>query len=134
MAKQKRILLIEDDENLRDLVEEWLVFEEYAVVSCSSGAQGIENLDMLSFDAIILDWHLGDMSGLDILRRYRERGGRTPVMMLTGNNTGAERDQAMKAGANHYISKPFKLDQLSMAVANLVATGGGADNLNTQRS
>ncbi|MBU6452210.1 MAG: response regulator transcription factor [Cyanobacteria bacterium REEB67] len=134
MAKQKRILLIEDDENLRDLVSEWLVFEEYAVVSCSSGAEGVENLSMLGFDGVILDWHLGDMSGLDILRKYRAGGGQTPVMMLTGNNTGAERDQALKAGANHYISKPFKLDQLSRAVADLVSKGGGADDFNTLRS
>ena len=116
-----RILLVEDDENLRDLVEEWLVFEKYTVVACASGLEAVEQLSMLDFDCVMLDRHLTDINGIEILTRLRAEGKTVPVIMLTGSNSAAERKQGLEAGASAYISKPFKLNELSGELARLVA-------------
>ena len=116
-----RVLVVEDDENLRDLVQEWLILEKYTVVSCSSGLEAIEQLSMLNFDIVLLDWHLLDVNGIDVLKKYRASGGRAPVLMLTGSTTISEREEALKAGANTYMSKPFKLSELSANLVQLLA-------------
>ena len=120
-----RILLVEDDENLRDMVQEWLIFEKYTVACCGSGLEAIEQLSVLSFDIILLDWHLNDVDGIDVLKKYRAAGGAAPVLMLTGSTTLAQREEALVAGANSYLSKPFKLRDLS---ANLTQLLAGSDS------
>ena len=118
-----RVLIVEDDPNLREMIEEWLIFEKYTVSACGSGIEAIEQLDALRFGCIILDWHLGDMTGIDILKKYRQAGNKTPVMMLTGSNHKADRDLALASGADAYISKPFKLHELSHVLGKLIAQG-----------
>jgi len=116
-----RVLVVEDDENLRDLIQEWLILEKYTVVSCASGLEAVEQLSMLTFDIILLDWHLIDLNGIDVLKKYRAAGGASPVLMLTGSTTMAEKAEALKAGANNYMSKPFKLSELSANLVQLMA-------------
>jgi OmpR-family two-component system manganese-sensing response regulator len=118
-----RVLIVEDDENLREMIEEWLIFEKYTTSACGSGVEAIEHLDAGRFDCVILDWHLGDMTGIDILNKFRAGGGITPIMMLTGSNHKADRDLAMASGADTYICKPFKLHEISLALQELIAKG-----------
>jgi two-component system response regulator AtoC len=83
---------------------------------------------MLSFDIILLDWHLSDINGIDVLRKYRAGGGNAPVLMLTGSTTLAEKEEALSSGANSYMSKPFKLKELSDNLIELLA--GNRSNRN----
>ncbi len=116
-----RVLVVEDDTNLREMVEEWLILEKYTVVTCETGQEAIEQLCMLRFDILLLDWHLSDGTGIEILKHYRKSQGKGIVLMLTGSTTQAEREYAIKEGADGYMSKPFKLTDLSQTLQRLVA-------------
>jgi len=123
-----RVLIVEDDENLRDMVREWLVFEKHVVTACGSGMEALEQLSVLTFDVILLDWHLEDMYGIDILKKFRAAGGTTPVMILTGGSGNEDREKAMQAGANSYVRKPFKLTDLSQSITALILKESGGQN------
>jgi DNA-binding response OmpR family regulator len=116
-----RILVVEDDTNLREMVCEWLIHEKFTVVSCETGAEAVEQMMLLRFDVLLLDWHLGDCTGIDLLTQYRQHQGKGVVLMLTGSTTNAEREEALKKGANGYMIKPFKLNELSQTIAYLLA-------------
>ncbi|NJL70989.1 MAG: response regulator transcription factor [Candidatus Competibacteraceae bacterium] len=72
------ILLVEDDENLRETVHDWLHFEKYRVETAADGLEAMEQLSVNHFDLIVLDWHLPHLDGIDVLKRYREGGGSRP--------------------------------------------------------
>ncbi len=110
------LLVVEDDENLRQTVQDWLIFEKYTVEVATSGPDALEQLSMNVFDLIILDWFLPDINGIDVLKRYRAAGGRTPVLMLTGQDSKDARQVGLDAGANSYLKKPFKLQELSAQI------------------
>jgi DNA-binding response OmpR family regulator len=116
-----RILVVEDDNNLREMVCEWLIHEKFTVVSCETGAEALEQMALLRFDVLLLDWHLEDCTGIDLLTQYRSHQGQGRVLMLTGSTTVAEREEALRKGANAYMSKPFKLGELSQTIAKLLA-------------
>ncbi|MBS1989888.1 MAG: response regulator [Cyanobacteria bacterium SZAS LIN-2] len=115
-----RILIVEDDENLRDMIREWLIFEKHTVQGCGTGLEALEQLAVLKFDVILLDWHLQDMYGVEVLKKFRAAGGTTPVLVLTGGSSNDDRQEAIAAGANNYVRKPFKLQELSVMLTNMV--------------
>lgn len=116
-----RILVVEDDNNLREMVCEWLIHENFTVISCETGAEALEQMALLPFDVLLLDWHLQDCTGIDLLVQYRRHQGQAVILMLTGSTTRAEREEALKNGADGYMSKPFKLGELSQTIAKLLA-------------
>ncbi len=120
------LLVVEDDENLCQTVQDWLIFEKYTVEVATSGPDALEQLSMNVFDLIVLDWFLPDINGIDVLRRYRAAGGRTPVLMLTGQDSNDARQAGLDAGADGYIKKPFKLQELSAQIKSTLT-------LNTER-
>lgn len=115
-----RILLVEDDENLRETVHDWLMYEKYAVATAADGHEAVEQLSLNSFDLIVLDWNLPFMNGIDILKGYRQAGGNAPVLMLTGMTGGEEKRQGMEAGAQAFVKKPFQLKELSAQIKKLL--------------
>jgi len=116
-----RVLIVEDDDNLRDMVREWLVFEKHTVTAVGSGMEALEQLSVLIFDVVLLDWHLEDMYGIDVLKKFRSGGGTTPVLVLTGSTGPEDKDRAMEAGASGYVRKPFKLQELSTTIADIIS-------------
>ena len=116
-----KILIVEDDEELQQMLRLYFQMEKYVVKAVSTGSDANEQLRFASFDAIILDWHLPGMNGLDILKEFRSKGGSTPVIMLSGNDTDEERNQGLSCGANDYLKKPFDLKQLSQRLKALLA-------------
>jgi CheY-like chemotaxis protein len=114
------VLVVDDDDSLRELVQEFLTFGGYTVISCPTGREAIERLGMLRFDAILLDWQLEDITGLEVLKKYRADGGGAPVLMLTGGNIATQKQEALAAGANGYVRKPFKLNELADSLAQVV--------------
>ena len=108
-----RLLLVEDNEDLVKKVKEWLEWEQHVIDAVYLGEDGWQMINTSSYDAIILDIMLPDMSGLELLKRLRLAGIETPVIMLTGKAELDWKEKGLDAGADDYITKPFHIRELS---------------------
>lgn len=115
-----KILIAEDDKDLASTTQAWLIGHGHAVDVAPSGSQALERLDAFGYDAVILDWGLPEVSGLEILRRFRSRGGMTPVLMLTGKKALEEKELALDEGADDYLTKPFEPRELTARLKALL--------------
>ena len=107
------ILLIDDDDDLRDALAEQLVMtEEFDVFEGDSGASGMTRAKEQLYDLIVLDVGLPDTDGRELCRLMRKSGVKCPIVMLTGHDTDADTILGLDAGANDYIAKPFKFPVL----------------------
>ncbi len=113
MASLKKILLVDDDDDLREALSEQLVMtEDFDVFEGSNGAEGMEKCKAGHFDLIILDVGLPDTDGRELCRRMRKQGVKSPILMLTGHDTDSDTILGLDAGANDYVTKPFKFPVL----------------------
>ena len=113
MTQVKTILLIDDDDDLREaLTEQFVMTEEFAVVEAGTGADALQHLKNGLFDLLIVDVGLPDTDGRELCRLMRKLGLKTPVIMLTGHATDADTILGLDAGANDYVTKPFKFPVL----------------------
>jgi len=108
-----KILLVDDDEDLAQTLAEVFEILAHAVRVLACGSEALEAMQAERFDAILLDWQLPDMTGLEVCRQYRQAGGRDKVLLLTGMRDVASKEAGKAAGANDFLSKPFTLDQLT---------------------
>ncbi len=109
----KRILLVDDDEALRQaLAEQLKLHEEFVTVEVGTGQAALEASKGESFDAVVLDVGLPDFDGREVCRLLRRGGVKCPVIMLTASATDADQILGLDAGANDYIAKPFRLGVL----------------------
>jgi two-component system copper resistance phosphate regulon response regulator CusR len=108
-----RLLVVEDDPRLANLIVRGLREQTYAVDVAGNGPDAIVQVALNSYDAIILDVMLpGGMDGFAIVREIRKRGLRTPVMMLTARDAVADRITGLDSGADDYLNKPFDFGEL----------------------
>ena len=113
MAQMKRILLVDDEDDLRKaLAEQFLITEEFHVFEASSGKETLDRFCDDAFDIIILDIGLPDMDGLELCKLLRRQGSKCPILMLTVQDTDFETILGVDAGANDYLIKPFKFPVL----------------------
>ena len=113
MTALKKILLIDDDPDLREALADQLVLtEEFDVFEAETGAHGISRAKDQLHDLVILDVGLPDMDGREVCRLLRKGGVRCPIMMLTGHDSDSDTILGLDAGANDYIAKPFKFPVL----------------------
>jgi len=113
MTQLKTILLIDDDDELREaLTEQFVMTEEFAVAEAWTGADALKKLKNGLFDLVIVDVGLPDTDGRELCCLMRKQGLKTPVIMLTGHTTDADTFLGLDAGANEYVSKPFKFPVL----------------------
>jgi DNA-binding response OmpR family regulator len=109
MTALKKILLVDDEDDLRGALADQLVLtEEFDVFEAETGAAGLEKAKAQSHDLVILDVGLPDMDGREVCRLMRKAGVRCPVVMLTGHTSDADTILGLDAGANDYVTKPFK--------------------------
>ncbi len=120
-----KILVIEDNLELQDNIREWLLLDQHIVDCCSDGGEAIAYLDSYDYDAIVLDWTLPKMSGIEICKQFRGRGGVTPILMLTGRRTIDDKESGLDAGADDYLTKPFEMRELSARIRALLRRGSG---------
>ncbi|MFD2172867.1 response regulator transcription factor [Rhodobacter lacus] len=113
MAGLKKILLVDDDDDLREaLAEQLAATEEFEVFEAVSGADGVEKAKAALYDIVMLDVGLPDTDGRELCKKLRKQGVKCPVIMLTGHDTDADTILGLDSGANDYITKPFKFPVL----------------------
>ena len=113
MATLKRILLVDDDDDLREALSEQLVMtEDFDVFEAANGAQGMVRAKEALYDLVILDVGLPDTDGRELCRLMRKQGVKCPILMLTGHDSDADTILGLDAGANDYVTKPFRFPVL----------------------
>lgn len=111
-----KILYVDDDLDLAEMVIDWLVFEKHDVTAVHVGFDGWKKIQTNEYDLAILDWELPDLHGIEILKRFRAGGGTTPVLMLTSRNSVDDKEAGLDSGANDYLTKPFHMKELSARI------------------
>ncbi|WP_068311205.1 response regulator transcription factor [Polycladidibacter hongkongensis] len=105
----KRILIVDDDQDLREaLVEQLTLYEEFELVQAENAASGIKLVKSDHFDLVVMDVGLPDIDGREAVKLLRKGGFNAPVIMLTGHDTDSDTILGLEAGANDYVTKPFK--------------------------
>jgi two-component system, OmpR family, response regulator MprA len=107
-----RILVVDDEPAVREAIERALRLEGYEVALAADGCEALERIDSRPPDALVLDLLMPRVDGLELCRRLRHGGDRTPVLMLTARDAVADRVTGLDAGADDYLVKPFALDEL----------------------
>jgi DNA-binding NtrC family response regulator len=117
-----RILIIEDEKLIRWSLRQKFQEEGYVVDEAQDGAVGLAKLSSATFDLVMLDYKLPDMTGLDVLRKLREEDEDIVVLIMTAYSNIEDAVEAMRLGAYDYVSKPFKMDALMITVAKALET------------
>ena len=107
-----RLLLAEDDAALRSVLERGLIRSGYAVDAVARGDDALDMLRFHQYAAVVLDWRMPGMTGVDVVRAMRRRGLQPPVLMLTARDAGPDRVEGLDSGADDYLVKPFDFDEL----------------------
>jgi DNA-binding response OmpR family regulator len=109
MSSVKRILLVDDDASLRGLLSEQLsLYEEFSILQAETALEGIKASRGDHLDLVLMDVGLPDMDGREAVRVMRKNGFKSPIIMLTANDTEADTVLGLEAGANDYVAKPFR--------------------------
>jgi two-component system response regulator QseB len=123
-----RLLLVEDDEMIGEPVVETMRRAGYAIDWAHDGREAELSLDNDVYDLVLLDLGLPKADGIDVLNRYRRRGGSAPVIILTARDAVESRIVGLDAGADDYLVKPFDLDELAARVRALLRRRTGQTN------
>jgi serine/threonine protein kinase/DNA-binding response OmpR family regulator len=123
-----RVLVVEDNVDLTNVVRSLLEFENHSVDIFHTGTEGLVSILANPYDLVILDWDLPGVSGLEILKQFRQRGARTPVIMLTGRSTVEDMEAGLDEGADDYLAKPFNMKELGARVRAHIRRAGSATN------
>ncbi len=109
MAAARKILVVEDDADLREALTEQIALEdEFSAVTAANGAEAVNTLKANHMDLVLMDVGLPDMDGREAVKIIRANGYKGPVIMLTGHDSEADTIKGLEAGANDYVAKPFR--------------------------
>jgi DNA-binding response OmpR family regulator len=115
-----RILLIDDDEQLMEVLAQKLIEQHYAVDIASTGEMGREFITLFDFDLVLLDWMLPDVDGVKLCRQLRSQGYTMPIMLLTARDRYTDKVVGLDAGADDYVVKPFNFKELTARIRALL--------------
>jgi two-component system OmpR family response regulator len=107
-----KLFLVEDEERMARMLARGLSEEGHQVDVCASGVAARDQALSIAYDVIVLDWSLPDLDGVSVLRAWRARGLRTPVILLTARGSTGEKVTGLRAGADDYLVKPFDFAEL----------------------
>lgn len=114
-----RILLVDDDEILIDILEKTLQNQNYTIDAVMDGQQGWTYVSTYNYDLIILDWSLPKLDGISLCKRIRHYGYNMPIMILTARHSSQEKSYALDVGADDYLCKPFDIEELMARIRAL---------------
>ncbi len=107
-----RVLIVEDEPELADLLDRTIRDAAWAPDVVSTGRAALDALAVYPYDLVVLDLGLPDLGGAEVCRTWRARGGRTPILMLTARTSLSDRVAGLDAGADDYLAKPFEVEEL----------------------
>ena len=111
-ANANRVLIIDDDTRLTEMLDEYLAPEGLLLTTLANGSTGLREAQTGEYDLIVLDVMLPGLSGFEVLRQLRESGSNTPVLMLTARGDDVDRIVGLEMGADDYLPKPFNPREL----------------------
>lgn len=121
-----KILFVDDDAGLCKTIRGWLAMERHTTETANTGEEAMGFLKAYEYDLIVLDWQMPGMSGIEVLKEFRARGGNTPVIMLTGRSEIENKEEGLDSGADDYLTKPFHTRELSARIRALLRRPHGA--------
>ncbi|HEY4732987.1 MAG: response regulator transcription factor [Gemmatimonadaceae bacterium] len=127
-----RILAVDDDKSILKLITRVLRDEAYAIDTASTGEEARTLALVNDYDGIILDLHLGDRHGFEILQELRRNGKRTPILLYSGRGDTESIVRGLDAGADDYVVKPVSNEELRARVRTLIRRGAGSSRVGEQ--
>jgi two-component system alkaline phosphatase synthesis response regulator PhoP len=119
-SKKRRILLVEDEESLIEMIRLNLEMEGYQVNVAEDGKKALDMAEGGRYDLCILDIMLPKVDGITVCKTLRARNNRIPILFLSARTTGNDRVEGLKAGGDDYLTKPFNLEELLLRLKNLI--------------
>jgi len=120
-----RILVVEDDDSLRELLQAGLGFAGFDVVTVRTGTDGLAAAAAGGVDLVVLDVNLGDLDGFAVCRQLRAAGDDVPVIFLTARRDAEDLRSGFEGGADDYLTKPFSLDELTFRIGAVLRRAAG---------
>ncbi len=118
--KKPRILLVEDEESLVDVIKLNLELEGYEVITAMDGEQALRQARAARYDLCVLDIMLPVIDGFTVCKTLRIENNRIPILFLSAKSTGTDRVEGLRMGGDDYLTKPFNLEELLLRIANLL--------------
>jgi len=115
-----KILIVDDEKNIRLALKQCLIAEQYEVETAVNGTEGFEKIMSDNFDAVLLDMKMPGMTGIEVLRKIRGEGNKTNIIMMTAYGTIEKAVEAMKLGAIDFLSKPFAPNEIRSVVKDVL--------------
>lgn len=130
----KRVLIVDDEKNMRWVLGQALTGEGFDVAEAVDGTSALESVAEQEPDVMVLDHRMPEPDGMEVLRKVRSKGMSFPIIMLTAHGNVATAVEAMKAGASEYLTKPFDLEELKLAIGKALEYSGLAAEVERLRS
>jgi len=118
-TQKGRILLVEDEESLVEVIEMNLKLEGYDVTVARNGSEALENARSSRFDICVLDIMLPEVDGFTVCKTLRSENNNIPILFLSAKSTSSDRIEGLKIGGDDYLTKPFNLEELLLRISNL---------------
>ena len=125
-ASRQRILVVDDEPSIVDAVATALRYEGYEVEEASTGLEALAAVGREEPDLIVLDWMLPDIDGVEVGRRLRQRGFRMAVLFLTAKDATEDKVEALRAGGDDYVTKPFSLAEIVARIEAILRRTAGS--------
>jgi two-component system OmpR family response regulator len=122
-----RVLVVDDEPNITDLVGTALRYEGFSVASAANGREALREVERFRPELIVLDVMLPDLDGFDVQRRLREQAERIPVLFLTARDATEDKVRGLTIGGDDYVTKPFSLEELIARIRAILRRAGVAD-------
>jgi two-component system, OmpR family, response regulator len=126
MSEERRILVVDDEPSIVDAVATALRYEGFDVEEAVSGRDALAAIARREPDLVVLDWMLPDLDGIEVGRRLRERGFKSAVLFLTAKDATENKVEALRAGGDDYVTKPFSLAEVVARVQAILRRTAGA--------
>jgi two-component system OmpR family response regulator len=124
-----RVLVAEDDDGLRSVLERGLRENGYVVDATADGEQALRYLEAYEYEIAVLDWRMPKVTGLEVIQQLRRRGSALPILMLTARDVANDRVRGLDEGADDYLVKPFDFSELLARVRALQRRGEAMQSL-----